>query len=195
MISTPLSVASPFQVLARARSVTSSSANSVDESKALTIPNPFKSLGNNSSENIASKDSSDGGTLECPAHPNTDASRLWFGEEQDIGEALFSSAPRSLRGLRSRYSVERDDVLGLAWTDTEVLVRSRNTFVENPTDDSTCRSFTSEWEKVYPLIPSRKSTRMMLERSWRYNSLTARRSWSWGSVSPSCCDVCNAHPA
>lgn len=61
---------------------------------------------------------------ECLAHPNTDSSRLWFGEDQDVGEAVFSSATHSLGGLRSRYTVERDDVLGLAWTDTEVLVRS-----------------------------------------------------------------------
>lgn len=123
MISRPLSVVAGFEVRARAHSVASSSANSVDEHRALTASNSIKSLGNKSSEDVASRDV-DGTTPVCVAPPNTDFSRLWFGQELDVGEAVFSSVPRSLRGFCSRYVVARDAVLGLAWTDTEVLVRS-----------------------------------------------------------------------
>jgi hypothetical protein len=123
VISRPLSVVAGFEVRARTHSVTSSSANSVDEHKTLTASNPIKSLGSKSSEDVASR-GLDGITPVCLAPPNTDFSRLWFGQEQDVGEAVFSSAPRSLRGFCSRYVVARDAVLGLAWTDTEVLVRS-----------------------------------------------------------------------
>lgn len=63
-------------------------------------------------------------TPERLAPPNTDFSRLWFGQEQDVGEAVFSSTPRSFGGFRSRYVVARDGILGLAWTDIEVLVCS-----------------------------------------------------------------------
>jgi len=125
VISKPLSIVSRFEVRARTRSVVSSSANSVEEPRVLTIPNPIRSLSNKSSENIAPK-AVNGTTSECLAPPpNTDHSRLWFGQEQDFGEAVFSSTPRNLRGLYSRYVVARDAVLGLAWTDTEVLVCSR----------------------------------------------------------------------
>lgn len=123
MISRPLSVVPRFEVPARAHSVASSSANSVDEPRTLTIPNPFKAVSNKSTENIATR-GSDGMTHQRPASPNTDFSRLRFGQEQDVGEAVFSSTPRRLGGLCSRYVVARDGVLGLAWTDTEVMVRS-----------------------------------------------------------------------
>lgn len=62
---------------------------------------------------------------QCSAPPNTDFSRIWFGEEQDIGEAVFSSIPRRLGGFCSRYVVARDEVVGLTWTDTDVMVCSR----------------------------------------------------------------------
>ncbi|KAF8549736.1 WD40 repeat-like protein [Imleria badia] len=121
VISRPLSVVARFEVRARARSAASSTANSAEELWALTIPNPLKSLGTKSTENIASRDV-EGTMSEGLAPPNTDLSRLWFGPDQDVGEAVFSSSPRRLRGLCSRYVVARDAVVGLVWTDTEVLI-------------------------------------------------------------------------
>ncbi|KAG6372767.1 hypothetical protein JVT61DRAFT_7165 [Boletus reticuloceps] len=111
-----LSVITRFEVRVRTRSVASSSANSVDEPRTLAIPSPLRSLGSTSSENVASRNG------DRVAAPNTDFSRLWFGQDRDVGAAVFSSTPRSLRGLCSRYIVARDAVLGLAWTDSEVLI-------------------------------------------------------------------------
>ena len=123
VISKPLSVVARFEIRARARSVASSSANSAEEHRTLTIPNPLRSLSSKSVETIASRDV-EGAASEGLAPPNTDLSRLWFGPDQDVGEAVFSSSPRGLRGLCSRYVVARDTVVGLAWTDAEVLVRT-----------------------------------------------------------------------
>ena len=124
VISRPLSILSRFEVPSGARSVTSFSANSVDETRPLSASNGLsRSLGGKSSENIASGDPSNGTNQEYPAYRNADSSRLLFGEEQDVGEAVFPSTPASLGGLHSRYTVRRDDVLGLAWTDTDILVR------------------------------------------------------------------------
>ncbi|KAH0826520.1 hypothetical protein J3R83DRAFT_5527 [Lanmaoa asiatica] len=66
--------------------------------------NPFKALGSKSTENITSRNS-DGTTSDSLAPPNTDSSRL-----------------RSLGGFCCRYVVARDGVLGLTWTDSEVLI-------------------------------------------------------------------------
>lgn len=43
---------------------------------------------------------------------------------------------------------------------------------------------------MIPLL--REFSRKVLARSWRYNSSIARGLQSWGSVSPSSYDVCNA---
>ena len=123
MICRPLTVVARFQVCARTRSTASSSANSADESWSLAIPNPLKSLTSKSSENIGPRNTN-GTAPEGLAPPNTDSSRLWFGQDQVVGDAVFSSQTRMLRGLRSQYVVARDAVMGLAWTDTEVLVCS-----------------------------------------------------------------------
>lgn len=87
----------------------------------MTIPSSLKSLGSKSSENVV-RDVN--GATSDPAPPNTDFSRIWFGQDRVVGEAVFSSTPRNLSGLCSRYSVARDAVLSLAWTDSEILVCS-----------------------------------------------------------------------
>ena len=193
VISRPLSVVDRFEVSARTRSVTTSSTNSL-ESKTLVVSNPFKSLSSKSTENIASGNSVDGTMPESPARPNTGSSRLWFGEEQDMGKAAFSSVPHGLKGLRIRYNVEKDGALGLAWTDTKVLVR-QGCKLRNLTDGLTYRSFSFELGEAHSLTPSCKSNRKASARSWRYSSSTTRHSWSWGLVLLPRYDVCNVETA
>ncbi|KAF8549740.1 hypothetical protein OG21DRAFT_1500237 [Imleria badia] len=84
--SVPCDLQTALCLRARTRSVASSTTE------------VLKSLGGKSAENVASRDV-EGTTSEGLAPPNTDLSRLWFGPDQDVAEAVFSSSPRSLSGL------------------------------------------------------------------------------------------------
>jgi hypothetical protein len=122
VISQPMTIIAGFEVPASARCLTLSSIHSRDEPKSLTIPNPFKALGSKSSENIGSPDSHRGEIVLEYFAPNTEFSRLRFGQECDAGPVIFSSNPDALRGLCGQYAISTAGMFGVSWTDSEILV-------------------------------------------------------------------------
>ncbi|KAH7885158.1 hypothetical protein F5I97DRAFT_1937434 [Phlebopus sp. FC_14] len=85
---------------------------------AVTIPSPPKALGSSrSSENITVLPEN---TCEVPI---VDASlyRLRFGQECDAGTIPFSSNQGPLSGLSIHCPIGLGKILGLAWTESEVL--------------------------------------------------------------------------
>ncbi|KIK98529.1 hypothetical protein PAXRUDRAFT_800852 [Paxillus rubicundulus Ve08.2h10] len=121
VISQPMTIIAGFEVPARARSLTLSSTHSRDEPKSLTIPNPFKALGSRSSENIGSPDSHRDGIVPESLAPNTEFSRLRFGQECDAGPVILSSSPNALRGLCGQYAIRTTGIFGVSWTDSEII--------------------------------------------------------------------------
>ncbi|KIJ60314.1 hypothetical protein HYDPIDRAFT_177510 [Hydnomerulius pinastri MD-312] len=123
VVSQAVTVVAGYEVRTRARSLTSSSTHSHDEPRSLTIPNPFKTFGSKSSENIVSTDSHLHVEETIPENhtPSADLSRLRFGQEYDVSLVMFSSIPKRLGGLRAKFVVSSDRLLVVVWTDSEAL--------------------------------------------------------------------------
>ncbi|KIJ14943.1 hypothetical protein PAXINDRAFT_176598 [Paxillus involutus ATCC 200175] len=143
VISQPMTIIAGFEVPASARCLTLSSIHSRDEPKSLTIPNPFKALGSKSSENIGSPDSHRGEIVLEYFAPNTEFSRLRFGQECDAGPVIFSSNPDALRGLCGQYAISTAGMFGVSWTDSEIL-----TFHLQTDRMQSCNSFALPLEDV-----------------------------------------------
>ncbi|KAF9220526.1 WD40 repeat-like protein [Gyrodon lividus] len=152
VISQPVAIIAGFEVSERVRSLPLSSIHSRDEPKSLTISNPFKNLGSKSSENIGSSDPPvDGiGIGSEYLEPNTEFSRLRFGQECDAGPVVFSSTSNILRGLCCQYAIGTVTVLGLSWTDSEVF-----TFHLRTDGMASCNSFALPLEDVGKILDVR----------------------------------------
>lgn len=90
----------------------------------MTIPNPFKVFGSKSAENVALLGQSHGSVTEQESPSTTvinDVGRVRFDEEESRG-ILVSSPGFSLRGFTARYAGLNERIVGLVWSNTEIMV-------------------------------------------------------------------------
>jgi hypothetical protein len=89
------------------------------------IPNPFKAFGSRSAESVALLGQVHGSVTEQESPSTTvtsDVGRVRFEEEECRG-IVSSSAGFALGGFTARYAGLNDMIIGLAWSNTEVMVR------------------------------------------------------------------------
>ncbi|OJA15937.1 hypothetical protein AZE42_02647 [Rhizopogon vesiculosus] len=116
-----LSIIPAYEIQARRRSFTS--FHSQEDQKSLTIPNPFKAFGSKSAENVALLGQSHGTVTEHESSSTavtSDIGRVRFEEEESRG-IVITSPGFALAGFTARYAGLNDRIIGLAWSNTEIM--------------------------------------------------------------------------
>ncbi|KAG2127039.1 hypothetical protein BD769DRAFT_1460808 [Suillus cothurnatus] len=139
LVSRRLTIIPAYEIRARGRSFTSSPAYSQEDNKALAIPNPFKVFGSKSVESVALPGQIQNSGTEQENISSTivtsDLGRVQLEEEESRG--IVNSSPEFLlEGITARYAGLNEKIVGLAWSDTDIMgftageqERSLTTFV------------------------------------------------------------------
>ncbi|KAG2359683.1 hypothetical protein BDR07DRAFT_1487951 [Suillus spraguei] len=118
-----LTIIPGYEIRARGRSFTSSSAHSQEDNRPLVIPNPFKVFGSKSVESIALLgQNQNSGTEQENTSPPTittrDLGRVRLEEEESHG-IVISSPKFLLEGITARYT-GLNEIIGLMWSNTDI---------------------------------------------------------------------------
>jgi hypothetical protein len=125
LVSRRLTIIPAYEIRARGRSFTSSPAYSQEDNKALAIPNPFKVFGSKSVESVALPGQIQNSGTEQENISSTivtsDLGRVQLEEEESRG-IVNSSPDFLLEGITARYAGLNEKIVGLAWSDTDIMV-------------------------------------------------------------------------
>ncbi|KAG2341534.1 WD40 repeat-like protein [Suillus weaverae] len=118
-----LTIIPAYEIRARG----SSPAHSQEDHTSLAIPNPFKVFGSKSVESVAHLGQNHNSGTEqesIPTIATSNLGRVRLGEEESRG-VVISSPEFLLEGITARYAGLNERIIGLAWSNTDIMVREQ----------------------------------------------------------------------